>query len=106
MKVLYFFLFHIYIFVKSRKAATAMCSWLSSAPEQTRLAVSIKGWQDTIVKLLALDIALEEYSDLTQKVVEILFLISWKGVKSNSHEKRWIERLGVWCSLQATVKIP
>lgn len=77
-----------------------MCTWLSGAPEQTRLSVSIKGWQDTIVKLLALDIPLEDYSDLTQKVVEILFLISWKGVKSNSHEKRWIERLGVWCSLQ------
>ena len=84
------------------KIASSMCEWLVKCPEQTRLSTSIKGWQDTVVKLLLVTADGAVYDELIVKVVEMLFLISWKGSTTNqkAHKARWVERLGAWCCIQ------
>jgi len=68
-----------------------MCEWLTKNPEQTRLSTSIKGWQDTIVKLLLVKFDQSEiYEELLTKVIEVIFQISWKGSTTNqkAHKAR------------------
>ena len=111
-----FNLAHFLVLQKARteerlKLATALMDWLQKAPESVKLSSEIKGWQDTIVQTLATEstsaaekcnqTGKEIQDELSLKVTELLFQISWKGNTTNqkAHKSRWVERLGVWCLL-------
>ena len=90
--------------------STALMDWLLKAPEAVRLASQIRGWQDTLVQSLAVDIedtsTPELLDELSLKSLEVIFQLSWKGTGHiQKHKTRWIERLGVWTLLNDSLPL-
>ena len=90
--------------------STALMDWLLKAPEAVRLASQIRGWQDTLVQSLAVDIedtsSTELLDELSLKSLEVIFQLSWKGTGHiQKHKTRWIERLGVWTLLNDSLPL-
>jgi hypothetical protein len=49
------------------RIAQEMAEWLAKAPEQAKVAATIKGWQDSLVKLLVIKLDGEMGDELKQR---------------------------------------